>query len=69
MPWCGNFAEIDNYKINYTREWPEEKNHFVPAIKMNQFCKELSQDLDISLQRRVVKIEKNVDIYDEYIFF
>jgi renalase len=59
MPWCGNFAEIDNYKINYIREWPAEKNHFVPAVKMNQFCKELSRDLDISLQTRVAKIEKN----------
>ena len=58
MPWCGNFAEIDNYKITYLREWPEEKNHFVPAVKMNQFCKELSRDLDISLQTRVAKIEK-----------
>ncbi len=68
MPWCGNFVEIDNYKITYQREWPKEKNHFVSAIKMNQFCKELSQDLDISLQTRVAKIEKNAkkwQIFDD----
>lgn len=68
MPWCGNFVEIDNYKITYKREWPKEKNHFVSAIKMNQFCKELSQDLDISLQNRVAKIEKNAkkwQIFDD----
>ena len=56
--WCGNFAEIDNYKISYLRQWPQEKNHFVPSPKMNQLCKELSRDLDISFQTRVAKIEK-----------
>ena len=68
MPWCGNFVEIDNYKITYQRQWPEEKNHFVPAIKMNQFCKELARDLDISLQTRIAKIEKNAkkwQIFDD----
>jgi renalase len=68
LPWCGNFAEIVDYIITYQREWPKEKNHFVPAIKMNQFCKELSQDLDISLQTRVAKIEKNAkkwQIFDD----
>jgi len=56
--WCGNFAEIDDCKITNLREWPQEKNHFVPSPKMNQLCKELSRDLDISLQTRVAKIEK-----------
>ena len=56
--WCGNFVEIDNYKITYQREWPAEKNHFVPSPKMNQFCKELSRDLNISLQTRIAKIER-----------
>jgi len=68
MPWCGNFAEIDNYKITYQRQWPQEKNHFVPTIKMNQFCKDLAQDLDISLQTRIAKIEKKAkkwQIYDD----
>ena len=68
MPWCGNFVEIDNYKITYQRKWPEEKNHLVPAIKMNQFCKELARDLDISLQTRIAKIEKNAkkwQIFDD----
>jgi hypothetical protein len=68
MPWCGNFVEIDNYKITYQRQWPEEKNHLVPAIKMNQFCKELARDLDISLQTRIAKIEKNAEkwqIFDD----
>ena len=58
MPWCGNFAEIDNYKITFHREWPAEKKHYVPVIKMNQFCKELATDLEIQLQTRVAKIEK-----------
>ena len=58
MPWCGNFAEIDNYKITFQREWPAEKRHYVPVIKMNQFCKELATDLEIQLQTRVAKIEK-----------
>ena len=68
MPWCGNFVEIDNYKITYQRQWPQEKNHLVPAIKMNQFCKELARDLDISLQTRIAKIEKNAkkwQIFDD----
>jgi len=57
--WCGNFAEIDNYKISYQRPWNLEKNHFVPVPKMNSFCKELAKDLDVSLQIRVAKIKKN----------
>ena len=68
MPWCGNFVEIDNYKITYQRQWPEEKNHLVPAIKMNQFCKELARDLDITLQTRITKIERNAkkwQIFDD----
>ena len=68
MPWCANFVEIDNYKITCKRQWPQEKNHLVPAIKMNQFCKELARDLDISLQTRITKIEKNAkkwQIFDD----
>lgn len=54
--WCGNFAEIDDYKITYQREWLKEKNHYVPVPKMNQLCKELAQYLDIKFQTQVKKI-------------
>lgn len=57
--WSGNFVEIDNYKINYQRQWNEDKSHFVPVPKMNSLCKELSQDLDLVLQTKITKIQRN----------
>ena len=59
QPWCGNFAEIDNYKITYQRTWDHTHNHLVAVPKMTEFCKELAVDLNIKFQTKITKISKN----------
>lgn len=59
QPWCGNFVEIDNYKITYQRVWDIEKNHLVATPKMTELCKELARDLNIKFQTKITKISKD----------
>ncbi|MFM7557348.1 MAG: NAD(P)/FAD-dependent oxidoreductase [Alphaproteobacteria bacterium] len=60
QPWCGNFVEIDNYKITYQRSWDVSHNHLVSAPKMTEFCKELAVGLNIKFQTKIIKIEKKL---------
>ena len=56
--WDARFVELDRDRVIAQRQWGEEHPHYVGMPKMNQMAKSLAEGLEIKLQTRIVKIEK-----------
>ena len=56
--WHAKFAEFDGDKINTTRYWNGSYPHYVGIPKMNSIAKYLAQDLNIKLNTKIVKVNK-----------
>jgi predicted NAD/FAD-dependent oxidoreductase len=57
--WPAQFAELRRGKIVATRQWNEDRPHYVGAPAMNAIAKELASGLDIRLDTAVRSLTRN----------
>jgi predicted NAD/FAD-dependent oxidoreductase len=66
-PWHANFVEIEDRTITQTRCWHDDYPHYVGTPHMNAIGKYLAQGLNIQLNTKISKVEKqhhNWCLYD-----
>ena len=58
-PWEAHFVELTQNKITYEWIWTNEVPHYVAVPGMNALGKYMAKPLNVTLQTRVKRIEKN----------
>lgn len=51
--WQGKFAKIDNNVVSIVND---QNSYFVPVPRMNSFCKYIIKDLNVLLEKNIIKI-------------
>lgn len=59
--WDAKFIELDGGDVTGEWQWGEEYPHFVATPKMNSLGKHLAKDLNVNLQCRITKMQKEAD--------
>ncbi|MEQ8427385.1 MAG: FAD-dependent oxidoreductase [Gammaproteobacteria bacterium] len=59
--WDARFVEMDRNVVTDSRQWDDEYPHYVAQPGMNALCESMAQSLNIKLETRVVRIEKQSD--------
>ena len=56
--WSARYARFDDNRILELKDWENDEPRYVGSPAMNSFAKALSLDLDITLNTRIVSLDK-----------
>ncbi len=56
--WLARYAKFDNDMVAELRDWNNDEPRYVGSPAMNSFAKSLSSDLNITLNTRIVSLDK-----------
>lgn len=61
--WDAHFVEMDRNVVTDSRQWDDEYPHYVAQPGMNALCESMAQSLNVKLDTRVARIEKQSDCW------